>query len=95
LGGTLSRELDKRTELMQIPIKMPRTAPHAETAAVARWLKAVGDRVERGEPLVEIQTDKVTLEIEASTSGILAQILCSAGEEVEGGQPIAYLEVEE
>jgi pyruvate/2-oxoglutarate dehydrogenase complex dihydrolipoamide acyltransferase (E2) component len=74
---------------------MPRTAPDAETASVATWFKSVGDRVERGEAVAEVQTDKVTLEIEASASGIVVEILHRAGVDVPVGDEIAYLEVDE
>jgi pyruvate/2-oxoglutarate dehydrogenase complex dihydrolipoamide acyltransferase (E2) component len=80
---------------MRVPVKMPRTAPDADTASVATWFKSIGDRVERGEPLAEVQTDKVTLEIEAGASGVLAEILHEAGVEVPVGEAIAYLEIDE
>ncbi|HVA05460.1 MAG TPA: lipoyl domain-containing protein [Acidimicrobiales bacterium] len=74
---------------------MPRTAPDAEFASIATWFKSIGDRIERGDSLAEVQTDKVMLEIEASASGVLAEVVHEAGVEVRVGEPIAYLEVDE
>ncbi len=53
---------------------------------VLRWLKAVGDRVAADEPLIEIETDKVTVEVAAPAAGIVAQILREAQAEVEPGE---------
>jgi pyruvate dehydrogenase E2 component (dihydrolipoamide acetyltransferase) len=61
---------------------------------VMSWLKAVGDPVERGEPIAEIETDKTTLEMEALVSGTLDEIVCQAGETAAVGAAIAYVEAE-
>jgi pyruvate/2-oxoglutarate dehydrogenase complex dihydrolipoamide acyltransferase (E2) component len=51
--------------------------------AVVEWLKAEGDHVTKGEPLVQIETDKVTAEVEAPVTGTLVRIAAPAGEVVE------------
>jgi pyruvate dehydrogenase E2 component (dihydrolipoamide acetyltransferase) len=56
-----------------------------------RWLKAPGASVRKGEPLLEIETDKVTVEIEAPASGVLANVTAQAGDEVPVGRVIALL----
>jgi pyruvate dehydrogenase E2 component (dihydrolipoamide acetyltransferase) len=61
-----------------------------ESGAIVRWLKAEGDAVAKGDPLYELDTDKVTQEVEAETDGVLLQILVREGE-VEVGTPIAVI----
>jgi pyruvate/2-oxoglutarate dehydrogenase complex dihydrolipoamide acyltransferase (E2) component len=59
---------------------------------VSAWLKEPGDRVERGEPLAEIETDKTTIEMESLVSGVLVEIVCAAGSDAAVGAAIAYVE---
>ena len=73
---------------------MPNLGYDMEEGRIARWLKSVGDRVERGEPLAEIETDKTTIEMEALATGTLVEILFEAGADVAVGAPIAYLEAD-
>jgi pyruvate dehydrogenase E2 component (dihydrolipoamide acetyltransferase) len=56
-----------------------------------RWLKSEGERVERGEPLYELDTEKVTQEVEADASGVLLKILAGEGDEIEVGRAIAVI----
>jgi pyruvate dehydrogenase E2 component (dihydrolipoamide acetyltransferase) len=62
-----------------------------DTGTVVRWLKAEGSPVTKGEPLLEVETDKVTVEVEAPGSGILSRIMAPAGTEAPVGQVIAVL----
>jgi len=61
-------------------------------ATIVRWLKNVGDRVEKDEALLEIETAKSTVEVEAPASGTLTQILAEVDEEIEVGVEIAVIE---
>src|SRR5438093_5172972 len=61
-----------------------------ESGTIVKWLKSEGDRVERGEPLYELDTDKVTQEVEAEASGLLLKIAVREGE-VPVGQTIAVI----
>jgi 2-oxoglutarate dehydrogenase E2 component (dihydrolipoamide succinyltransferase) len=61
---------------------------------VSQWLKQVGDAVERDEPILEISTDKVDAEIPAPSSGTLVEIAVQAGETVEVGTVVAYIDTE-
>jgi pyruvate/2-oxoglutarate dehydrogenase complex dihydrolipoamide acyltransferase (E2) component len=79
---------------MRVEVRMPNLGYDMELGAVAEWLKGVGDQVERGEPLAEIQTDKATVEMESLASGRLAEIVTEPGVEVEIGTVIAYLETD-
>ena len=70
---------------MAIEIQVPQLGESISEATVARWMKAPGDAVEADEPLVELETDKVTVEVPAPRSGVLEEILAGEGEEVEVG----------
>jgi 2-oxoglutarate dehydrogenase E2 component (dihydrolipoamide succinyltransferase) len=61
---------------------------------VSKWLKQVGDEVQRDEPLLEISTDKVDAEIPSPNAGTLVEILVQEGETVEVGTAIAYIETD-
>jgi pyruvate dehydrogenase E2 component (dihydrolipoamide acetyltransferase) len=77
---------------MRIEVTMPNLGYDMEEGRVGNWLKSVGDRVERGEPLAEIETDKTTVEMEAMASGTLVEIIHEAGSDVAVGEVIAVLE---
>jgi pyruvate dehydrogenase E2 component (dihydrolipoyllysine-residue acetyltransferase) len=62
-----------------------------ESGTIVRWLKAEGDPLEKGEPLYELDTEKVTQEVEAESSGVLLKILAGEGEEIEVGKAIAVI----
>jgi pyruvate dehydrogenase E2 component (dihydrolipoamide acetyltransferase) len=70
---------------------MPALGQTSDELRIISWLKKEGDLVEQGEPLFEVETDKVTLEVEAFTSGILRKIVHQADEIVEVGTLIAYI----
>ena len=74
-----------------IEIKVPEDNEEGTTMKIQKWLKSVGDKVSKDEPLVEIETDKVTMEIEAPDDGILSTISCDIGEDVEAGAVIGKL----
>ncbi|MBD0291041.1 MAG: biotin/lipoyl-binding protein, partial [Thermoleophilia bacterium] len=71
-------------------VTLPRLGQGMESGTITRWLKAEGDRVEKGEPLYELDTEKVTQEVEADASGVLLKILVEEGE-VEVGKPVALI----
>jgi pyruvate dehydrogenase E2 component (dihydrolipoamide acetyltransferase) len=70
---------------------MPALGMAQETGTLIQWLKAPGDSVTRGEPLMEVETDKATVEIEAPATGILANVTAQPGDVVPVGQPIAVI----
>ncbi|MBK6897442.1 MAG: pyruvate dehydrogenase complex E1 component subunit beta [Alphaproteobacteria bacterium] len=77
---------------MPIQILMPALSPTMTEGNLARWLKAEGDKVEAGEVIAEIETDKATMEVEAVDEGILGKILIEAGTQgVSVNTPIAVL----
>jgi pyruvate dehydrogenase E2 component (dihydrolipoamide acetyltransferase) len=76
---------------MATDVSLPRLGQGMEAGTIVRWLKSEGDTVEKGEPLYELDTDKVTQEVEADASGILLKILAGEGEEIEVGKRIAVI----
>jgi pyruvate/2-oxoglutarate dehydrogenase complex dihydrolipoamide acyltransferase (E2) component len=75
---------------MATEIKLPRLGQGMESGTIVKWLKSEGDAVEKGEPLYELDTDKVTQEVEADASGVLLKIAVQEGE-VPVGQTIAVI----
>ena len=72
-------------------LMMPKMGFDMEQGKIVRWLKQEGDAVERGEKVVEIETEKVTIEVENFDDGILHTIVAREGEEVPVGEPIAVV----
>lgn len=72
-------------------LMMPKMGFDMEQGKIVRWLKQEGDAVERGEKVAEIETEKVTIEVENFDDGILHTIVAQAGEEVPVGEPIAVV----
>jgi pyruvate dehydrogenase E2 component (dihydrolipoamide acetyltransferase) len=71
-------------------VKLPRLGQGMEAGTITRWLKSEGDQVEKGEPLFEVDTDKVTQEVEADFAGTLLKIALREGE-APVGQTIAWI----
>lgn len=74
-----------------IQVIMPKLGLTMEEGTIVRWLKAEGEEIEKSEPLFEVQTDKVTMEVEAPASGTLGKILVAEGETVPVVQVIACI----
>jgi pyruvate dehydrogenase E2 component (dihydrolipoamide acetyltransferase) len=70
---------------------MPALGMAQETGKVLRWLKREGEPVEKGEPLMEVETDKVTVELEAPASGVLGAVSAAEGEDVPVGELVALI----
>ena len=76
---------------MAADVIMPMLGLAQDTGKVVRWLKGDGDMVAKGEPLLEIETDKVTVEIEAPAAGRLSGVCAAEGAEVAVGSVIAVV----
>ena len=76
---------------MPTNVIMPALELAQETGKILRWIKSPGDSVVKGEPLLEIETDKVTVEIEAPASGVLRDVTASVGDVVPVGKTIAVI----
>jgi pyruvate dehydrogenase E2 component (dihydrolipoamide acetyltransferase) len=75
---------------MATEVKLPRLGQGMESGTIVRWLKGEGDAVKKREPLYELDTDKVTQEVEAEADGVLLKILVSEGE-VDVGTTVAVI----
>jgi pyruvate dehydrogenase E2 component (dihydrolipoamide acetyltransferase) len=76
---------------MSNQVTLPRLGQGMESGTIVRWLKSEGDKVEKGEPLYELDTEKVTQEVEADAGGVLLKILAQEGQEIEVGKAIAVI----
>ena len=76
---------------MAVEIKVPALGESVNEATVAKWFKAVGDSVAMDEPIVELETDKVTLEVPAGAAGTLSEMRVAAGETVTVGTVLGII----
>ena len=73
---------------------MPKMGDAMEEGTLLKWLKSEGDDVSEGDPIAEIETDKVTMELEAEDEGTLAQLIADEGQEIPVGEAIAFIQGE-
>lgn len=78
--------------MARVPVLMPTLGYDMESGRVGDWLVAVGEAVARGQALVEIETDKSTLEMESLAAGTLVEIVAATGEEHPVGAVIGWLD---
>jgi pyruvate dehydrogenase E2 component (dihydrolipoamide acetyltransferase) len=76
---------------MAIRVIMPALEVAQETAKLVAWLRKEGDSIRKGELLLEIETDKATMEVEAEADGVLAGVTAQVGEDIPVGQVIAWI----
>lgn len=67
-------------------IKMPQLSPTMTAGVIANWLVDIGDEVKQGDLIVEVETDKVTVEVEANESGVISELGANVGEELAVGR---------
>ncbi len=79
---------------MKIEITMPKLSPQMEKGILVSWCKRSGDTVKEGEPLFEVETDKVVSEVESPRAGVLESQQAAEGDEVATGAVVAVLRVE-
>lgn len=77
-----------------IEVRAPREQTEGTRSQVQRWLKTVGETVTRDEPLIEVETDKVVIEIPAPGSGVLQRIVKQPQEDIEPGEVLAFIQAE-
>lgn len=77
---------------MSTKVNFPKAGMGIDEGTVVRWLKAIGDKVEKGVALVEIETAKALQEVEAPVSGTLVTILCPVGETAAVNTALAEIE---
>lgn len=80
---------------MAVTIQLPHVGESVVEGTIGKWLKTPGDTVQRFEPLVEVITDKVTMEVPSPVNGSLLRVLAEEGETIPMGAPIAEMETDE
>lgn len=78
---------------MKKEITVPQLRPDMESAILCAWLKSPGEDYKKGEPLYEIETEKVVSQVEAETDGTMGRQLADEGDEVAVGKAIAEVDV--
>ncbi len=78
---------------MTFEMKMPDLATTGSEIRLIRWIASAGDRVKRGQPLLEVETDKATMEVESTVDGVLVATVAAVDQLIAAGQVIAKLEV--
>jgi pyruvate dehydrogenase E2 component (dihydrolipoamide acetyltransferase) len=73
---------------------MPRLGQTMTEGVITRWLRQAGDRVSKGEPVAEIETDKAILELESPADGVVLELLAGEGEAVPVGEAVALVSEE-
>lgn len=72
-------------------VKVPELAESITEGTIAEWLKNVGDSVDKGEAILELETDKVNVEVVSEEAGVLSEQLAEEGDTVEVGQAVAVV----
>ncbi len=76
---------------MAVAVILPKLDEAMTSGKIAKWLKKEGDRVEKGETLFEVETEKVNFGVEAEESGILSKVTAEAGDDIAVGTTIAFI----
>lgn len=76
---------------MATEVLMPKLGATMESGRIMKWFKQLGENVDAGDPLVEIMTDKINIEVEADTTGVLTKIIYQEDEEADVGEIIGYI----
>ncbi len=80
--------------MKKVNVIMPKFGLTMTKGTIVEWRKKVGEKVEKGEVIATVESEKITGEVEAPASGILVEILHDVGDEVPVGEPIGIIEVE-
>ena len=80
---------------MAVVIELPHVGESVVEGVIGKWLAQPGDQLRRFDPLVEVVTDKVTMEVPSPYNGVLTSLLAQEGDTVPMGAPIAEIETEE
>ncbi|MBV8734754.1 MAG: lipoyl domain-containing protein [Solirubrobacterales bacterium] len=75
-----------------VPIVVPKAGMNMVEATVIAWRKSPGERVEAGEPVVDLETDKVQLQVQAPVAGVLREVLAAVDEDVAVGATLGVIE---
>jgi len=86
------RLIHQREEIIVKEIKVPELAESITEGTIAEWLVKPGDKVEKGDPVVELETDKVNVEVNSDYAGVIVEVLAEEGDDVNVGDSIAKLD---
>jgi pyruvate/2-oxoglutarate dehydrogenase complex dihydrolipoamide acyltransferase (E2) component len=76
---------------MKKEVVMPKLSPAMESGMLCCWLKAEGEAIKAGEPLFEVETDKVVVQVEATADGTVEKLLVEEGDTVQVNTPVAII----
>lgn len=79
---------------MKATLKIPRLSMNMQEATVCKWMKRPGEPFKQGEILYELETEKVTNEVEAPSDGVLLEILIEEGQDCEVGDAVCRIQTE-
>ena len=85
-------ENSMQSEKMDYELTLARVAPEMEYGTVTRWLKREGEQVNAGEPLVEIEAEKASHEVDSPVAGVIRSLVAAEGDELEVGGLLAVIE---
>ena len=88
----MMRLIHQREEKIVKEIKIPELAESITEGTIAEWLVKPGDKVEQGDPVVELETDKVNVEVNSDYAGVIVEVLAEEGDDVSVGDSIAKLD---
>src|SRR5690625_5237250 len=88
----MMRLIHQREEKIVKEIKIPELAETITEGTIAEWLVKPGDKVEQGDPVVELETDKVNVEVNSDYAGVIVEVLAEEGDDVSVGDSIAKLD---
>src|SRR5690625_1094809 len=88
----MMRLIHQREEIIVKEIKVPELAESITEGTIAEWLVKPGDKVEKGDPVVELETDKVNVEVNSDYAGVIVEVLAEEGDDVNVGDSIAKLD---
>jgi len=86
------RLIQQREEIVVKEIKIPELAESITEGTIAEWLVKAGDQVEKGDPVVELETDKVNVEVNSDYTGVIMEVLAEEGDDVSVGDTIAKVD---
>ena len=79
----------------EVDIIIPKFSDEIDDVKISNWLKSIGEVIEFGESIIELEVNKSNVEIDSPTAGVLAAVYCWEGEEVIAGERIGVIEVDE
>src|SRR4051794_25902771 len=91
-SGASSRRSWKECQFMPVDVRVPTLGESIVEATVGAWLKGEGDQVEAGESLVQLETEKVNVDVAADQAGVLGKIAVATGETVRPGDVLATID---